>query len=103
MPKRATKRATKIVFGMMGPFTIGHAGTAQRQTKLKLAYAINHIVKTRKLARAASTKWSDLNRQKISNLRDYKLEGFSVEELTVLLTALGNKTAGAAKTSVRGD
>ena len=44
MPKRATKRATKIVFGMMGPFTIGHAGTAQRQTKLKLAYAINHIV-----------------------------------------------------------
>lgn len=63
----------------------------QRQTKLKLAYAINRAIKSQKLLRTAAAGRLDLAPQKVANLRSYNLKNFSIEELAGLLTAL-NRT-----------
>jgi predicted XRE-type DNA-binding protein len=60
----------------------------ERQTKLRLAYALNAIVDARRLTQAAAAARLGLNQPKVSALRNYKLDGFSVERLMTLLTAL---------------
>jgi predicted XRE-type DNA-binding protein len=60
----------------------------ERQTKLRLAYALNAIVEGRRLTQAAAAARLGLNQPKVSALRNYKLEGFSVERLMTLLNAL---------------
>jgi len=62
--------------------------TTQRQTKLKLAYAINRAIKSQKLLRTAAAGKLDLAPQKVAHLRSYNLRGFSVEELAGFLTTL---------------
>jgi len=63
----------------------------QRQTKLKLAYAINHAIKLRKLQRAATAGILDVAPQKIAHLRSYNLRNFSIEELSGFLSALSRR------------
>ena len=60
----------------------------ERQTKLRLAYALNTILDERHLAQAAAAARLGLNQPKVSALRHYKLEGFSLERLMALLNAL---------------
>ena len=60
----------------------------ERQTKLRLAYALNTILDGQHLAQAAAATRLGLNQPKVSALRNYKLEGFSVERLMTLLNAL---------------
>jgi predicted XRE-type DNA-binding protein len=60
----------------------------ERQTKLRLAYALNAIVDARRLTQAAAAERLGLNQPKVSALRNYRLEGFSVERLMTLLNAL---------------
>ena len=60
----------------------------ERQTKLRLAYALNTILDEQHLAQAAAAARLGLNQPKVSALRNYKLEGFSVERLMRLLNAL---------------
>jgi len=60
----------------------------ERQTKLKLAYALNAIMEEDRLTQAAAAAKLGLNQPKVSALRNYKLEGFSVERLMTLLNAL---------------
>jgi predicted XRE-type DNA-binding protein len=60
----------------------------ERQTKLRLAYALNTILDEQHLAQAATAARLGLNQPKVSALRKYKLEGFSVERLMTLLNAL---------------
>ena len=60
----------------------------ERQTKLRLAYALNTIVDAQRLTQAAAAARLGLNQPKVSALRNYKLEGFSVERLMTLLNAL---------------
>jgi predicted XRE-type DNA-binding protein len=61
----------------------------ERQTKLRLARAINGVIARRKLTQAAAGKQLGVNQPKVSALARYKLEGFSVERLMTFLTALG--------------
>ncbi len=68
------------------------AVATQRQTKLKLAYAINRAIKSQKLVRASAAGMLDLAPQKVAHLRSYNLRGFSVEELAGFLTALNRST-----------
>jgi predicted XRE-type DNA-binding protein len=56
--------------------------------KLRLAYALNTILDARRLTQAAAAARLGLNQPKVSALRNYKLEGFSVERLMTLLNAL---------------
>ena len=60
----------------------------ERQTKLRLAYALNAIIDARRLTQAAAAACLGLNQPKVSALRNYRLEGFSVERLMTLLNAL---------------
>jgi predicted XRE-type DNA-binding protein len=61
---------------------------AERQAKLRLAYALNLELDDRKLSQADAAKLLGLTQPKISALRHYKLVGFSLERLMNLLTAI---------------
>jgi predicted XRE-type DNA-binding protein len=108
MARSNAKRETaeRIVRGSTNVFAdLGYADADERQTKLRLAYALNSIMDERRLSqaappsakregparqrhdRAAATRLG-VNQPKVSALRNYKLEGFSVERLMTFLNAL---------------
>jgi len=67
---------------------LGFPDAAERQSKLRLAYALNQVLQARKLSQADAAKVLGVTQPKVSALRHYKLAGFSVERLMNLLTAL---------------
>jgi predicted XRE-type DNA-binding protein len=67
---------------------LGFPDAAERQAKLRLAYALNRVLKERGLSQAGAAKVLDVTQPKVSALHNYKLAGFSVERLMNLLTAL---------------
>jgi predicted XRE-type DNA-binding protein len=67
---------------------LGFADADERQTKVRLAHAINTIVASRKLTQSAAAAALGVNQPKISALARYRLDGFSVERLMTFLTAL---------------
>ena len=67
---------------------LGLPRAEEKQTKVRLAAAINQIVESRKLSQVAAARRLNVNQPKISALANYQLDGFSVERLMNLLTAL---------------
>ena len=67
---------------------LGYADAEERQTKLRLAYAINGIIERQRMTQAAAASKLGINQPKVSALAHYKLDGFSVERLMTFLTAL---------------
>jgi predicted XRE-type DNA-binding protein len=67
---------------------LGYPDAEERQTKLRLAHAINSVIARRRLTQAAAAEKLGVNQPKVSALAHYKLAGFSVERLMTLLTAL---------------
>ena len=57
-------------------------------TKLRLSLVINRILDARNLTQVEAAHLLGVNQPKISALRSYKLEGFSVERLMHFATAL---------------
>ena len=91
MARANTKRsrAGSIIRGSGNVFAdLGLPDAEERQTKLRLAYALNTVVDAQRLTQEAAAVRLGLNQPKVSALRNYKLEGFSVERLMTLLTAL---------------
>lgn len=82
-PDDAIVRGTGNVFA-----DLGYPDAEERQTKLRLAYAINEIIVSLSLTQAEAATRLGLGQPKVSALAHYKLEGFSVERLMTLLTAL---------------
>ena len=68
---------------------LGYPDAAERQAKLRLAYALNRVLEHRGLTQTAAATLLGLSQPKVSALRNYKLAGFSVERLMTFLTALG--------------
>ena len=64
------------------------ANAEEKQTKVRLAVAINQIVQGQKLSQAAAARRLNVNQPKVSALSNYQLDGFSVERLMNFLTAL---------------
>jgi predicted XRE-type DNA-binding protein len=64
---------------------LGFPDAAERQVKLRLAYALNHVLEDRKLSQADAAKVLGVTQPKVCALRQYKLAGFSVERLIELL------------------
>lgn len=60
----------------------------ERQTKVRLATAINQLLNHRSLSQTAAGRQLGISQPKVSALLNYKLEGFSVERLMRFLTAL---------------
>ena len=86
----ATELQGAITRGTTNVFAdLGYADAEERQTKLRLAYAINQLVAERRLTQTGAASALGINQPKVSALQRYKLEGFSVERLMTFLTALG--------------
>src|SRR3954454_19400041 len=67
---------------------LGYPDAEERQTRLRLAHAINGVIARRRLTQAAAAERLGINQPKVSALANYKLGGFSVERLMAFLTAL---------------
>jgi predicted XRE-type DNA-binding protein len=67
---------------------LGLSNAEEKQTKVRLAFAINQIIAGQRLSQAAAARSLEVNQPKISALRNYQLGGFSVERLMNFLTAL---------------
>jgi predicted XRE-type DNA-binding protein len=79
----AITRGTANVFA-----DLGYPDAEERQTKLRLAHAINGVIARRRLTQATAAEKLRVNQPKVSALANYKLDGFSVERLMTFLTAL---------------
>ena len=67
---------------------LGLRDAREKQTKVRLAVAIQQIIQTRHLSQTAAARLLDINQPKISALVNYHLDGFSVERLLHFLNAL---------------
>jgi len=67
---------------------LGMPDAADRQTKTRLAFEVNKIIKARKLKQADAGQLLGIPQSKISAVVNYRLDGFSVERLMGFLTAL---------------
>lgn len=76
-------RSSGNVFADLGLHDAG-----EKQTRVRLAVAINQIIESRHLSQDAAARLLDINQPKISALVNYRLEGFSVERLMHFLNAL---------------
>lgn len=88
MASKASAR-TRIVRGSTNVFAdLGYPDAEERQTKLRLAHAINTAIGEQGLAQSPAARRLGVSQPKISALANYQLEGFSVERLMTFLTAL---------------
>jgi predicted XRE-type DNA-binding protein len=76
-------RGTRNVFA-----DLGYADSAERQTKTRLALAVNELLKARKLKQREIATLLGVPQPKVSALKNYRLDQFSVERLMEFLTAL---------------
>jgi predicted XRE-type DNA-binding protein len=81
---------------------LGYPDAEERQTKLRLANAINGIVADRGLTQTGAAAILGLNQPKVSALSNYKLAGFSVERLMTLLTSLDRDVEIVIRKKARG-
>lgn len=89
MAKTKEKANGKIVRSSGNVFTdLGFADSGERQTKVRLAMAINGVLDRRGLSQDKAAELLGINQPKVSSLSKYRLEGFSVERLMRLLTSL---------------
>lgn len=67
---------------------LGYEDAAERQTKARLALAVNELLKDRKLKQREIATLLRIPQPKVSALKNYRLDNFSVERLMEFLTAL---------------
>src|SRR5664279_6448596 len=67
---------------------LGFADAGERQTKVRLAIAINDVLRRRGLSQGKAAELLGINQPKVSALSKYRLEGFSVQRLMRFLTSL---------------
>ena len=68
---------------------LGLPDAGERQTKTRLALALNRIIKDRALKQVDAARLLGVPQPKVSALVNYRLDGFSVEKLMDFLVALG--------------
>ena len=80
---------TRITRGTTNVFAdLGCPDAAERQTKTRLALAVNALLKARKLKQREIATLLGVPQPKVSALTNYRLDQFSVERLMQFLTAL---------------
>jgi predicted XRE-type DNA-binding protein len=81
---------------------LGLADADQRQTKVRLAVAINQAIAQRRLTQEQASELLGVNQPKISALSKYRLVGFSVERLMRFLTLLDRDVEIVVRRKPRG-
>src|SRR5580658_4284363 len=86
----ANERNSEVVVQSSGNVfaDLGLRDAGEKQTRVRLAVAINQIIRARHLSQTVAARLLDINQPKISALANYRLEGFSVERLMHFLNAL---------------
>ena len=69
---------------------MGFADAAERQTKTRLAMAVNNLLTSRNLKQREIAPLLGIPQPKVSALKNYRLDQFSVEKLMEFLTALNH-------------
>jgi predicted XRE-type DNA-binding protein len=87
MPKTSKAAIAEVSSGNVFA-DLGLPNAEELSTKLRLCVVINKILDQRKLTQTEAAQILGVNQPKISALRSYKLEGFSVERLMHFATAL---------------
>ena len=78
-----------ITRGSDNVFTdLGYQDAAERQLKTRLALAVNELLKARKLKQREIATVLGVPQPKVSALKNYRRDQFSVERLMAFLTAL---------------
>nr|WP_314624215.1 helix-turn-helix transcriptional regulator [uncultured Noviherbaspirillum sp.] len=67
---------------------LGFQDAAERQVKTRLALAVNELLKVRKLKQRQIAEVLNIQQPKVSALKNYRLDQFSVERLMAFLTCL---------------
>jgi predicted XRE-type DNA-binding protein len=89
MDKRKGKRM-KIEAGSGNVFAdLGLPDAVELDTKVRLAVEINRLLTALALSQVAAGELLEISQPKVSALRHYNLDGFSVERLMNFLLALG--------------
>ena len=81
---------------------LGLPDPGERQTKARLALALNRIIKGQGLKQAETARLLGVPQPKVSALVNYRLDGFSVEKLMDFVVALGRDVEIVVR-PVRGD
>jgi len=68
---------------------LGLPDAEELDTKVRLAVELNRLLKVRRLSQVRAATLLGISQPKVSALKYYKLEGFSVDRLMVLLTTMG--------------
>jgi predicted XRE-type DNA-binding protein len=85
----STKHDIAITRGTTNVFDdLGYADAGERQTKTRLALAVNNLLKGRQLKQREIAELLHIPQPKVSALKNYRLDQFSVERLLAFLTAL---------------
>lgn len=80
---------TTITHGTANVFEdLGYADAGERQVKTRLALAVNDILKARKLKQREVADILGVPQPKVSALKNYRLDQFSIEKLMAFLTIL---------------
>ena len=67
---------------------LGFPDAPERQLKTRLALAVNELLKARNLKQREIAELLDIPQPKVSALKNYRLDQFSVERLMAFLTRL---------------
>ena len=82
----------KITRGTTNVFAdLGYLDAPERQTKTRLALAVNELLKIRSLKQREIALLLGIPQPKLSALKNYRLDYFSVESLMEFLTALNQE------------
>ena len=85
----STKQDIAVTCGTANVFAdLGFPDAAERQTKTQLALAVNTLLKGRTLKRRETAELLHIPQPKVSALKNYRLDQFSVERLLEFLTSL---------------
>src|SRR4051794_12102609 len=89
MAKRRSKKM-EVEIGSGNVFAdLGFPDAGELDLKVRLAVEIVRLINARRLSQAAAAELLKINQPKVSALKNYKLDGFSVERLMTFLLALG--------------
>ena len=89
MAKRRSKKV-EVEVGSGNVFAdLGFPDAAELDIKVRLAVEIVRLINARRLSQVTAAALLKINQPKVSALKNYKLDGFSVERLMTFLLALG--------------
>lgn len=95
MARRSAERDETTTRGTGNVFAdVGYPDADERWTKLGLAQSINAITEKGSLTQAAAATLLGINQPKVSDLANYRLDGFSVDRARSRTWRLSSASAG---------